>query len=124
MSWEDLNDDILADTPIGTLGIIEWTGGDIGIAVMHEDEPTVPKHIIHTIKPGENPLDAIYGKRTFETREVLASYGKVEDARRASQARWAADHRKDTRIAALKLLKKSWDGSMQEAMARLIHLRF
>lgn len=114
---EDLNDDeLLGDTPIGPLRVIRWCGAN-AVALMHEDEPELPKRVLYTLRPGENPLNAIYGKRTFEQRAVLEAYFGAKDRREKREERQREDLRKDTRLDVKKQLEKSWDGSFAEALA-------
>lgn len=118
--YEDLNDpETLDDTPIGTLRVIPWCGQP-AVALMHEGDPERPKRILHSLEPGENPLNAIYGRRTQEIRAVEALYDEKAQEKRAAANRTRAAHRKDAANAVRKQLSKSWDGSFRDALiARL-----
>lgn len=114
---DDLNDpELLDDTPIGRLRVVRWCGAP-AVAIMDEHEPEIAKRVIYMLKPGENPLNAIYGKRTFEQANVLAAYNIAKDRREKRQERTVEDLRKDTRADVKKQLEKSWDGSFAEALA-------
>jgi tRNA A37 N6-isopentenylltransferase MiaA len=82
-----LNDPrLLDDTPIGTLRVITWAGV-ASVCVMHPTDNNRVHRIVHTMRHGDNPLDAIYGRRTHESRTVAEFYERRNEARAASEAR-------------------------------------
>jgi hypothetical protein len=93
--YEHLNSSgILDDTPIGTLRVVNW-GVTASVCVMDDEDPTLIRRITHTLKVGENPLDAIYGKRTQEQDAVTELYVKRNEVRDASEARADDDLSRD-----------------------------
>lgn len=114
MSLETLNDHSVLDTPIGTLRVIDWCG-QAAVAIMdkHDDERVC--RVIHMLKPHENPLSAVYGKRTLEQARVLGAYAAVVDARLGSVQGHKEDGRADLRREVKRFLFKHEDG--REALA-------
>jgi len=93
--YEALNDPaLLDDTPIGTLRVVTW-GRAASVAIMRDDDPTIVKSIIHTLHRGENPLNAIYGKRTHEQDAVKALYDRRDDTRNETERRADDDLSRD-----------------------------
>jgi len=115
---EALNDrEVLDDTPIGTLRVVEW-GDTMCVAVMKHTAPDEVFKIVHTLSPGENPLNAVYGKRLFETPAIGALYDAQAETAASSAARAAELVGKDFRKAALGFLHKHYDA--REAIAERI----
>lgn len=113
--WKALNDArVLDDTPIGTLRVITW-GHAASVAVMHDTDRTRVQRVIYTLKRGENPLNAIYGKRTFEQAHVRALYDARDEVVAASEEREADDLSGDFVRALTKLRNRRDDGD--EAIA-------
>lgn len=120
MNLEALNDPELFDeTPIGRLRVVPWCGRPC-VAIMDKHDPDRVRRIIHTLRKNENPLNAIYGKRTFEKRDVVRAYFANIERDKEVAARKTEDMRKDTRIDVEKQLQKSWDGSVAELIRRAL----
>lgn len=123
MNLEALNDpELLDDTPIGRLRVIAW-GGRPAVAIMHPHDPERVKRVIHMLKPFENPLNAIYGKRAFEGQSVWAKYQRALERERKSQESKRDDMSKDLQADINKQLEKSWDGSFKEALLRAMGVK-
>jgi enoyl-CoA hydratase/carnithine racemase len=108
--------EVLDDTPIGTLRVIEW-GDTHCVAVMRHDDPERVFNIVHTLAPGENPLNAVYGKRLFETPAISSLYDKQAEEREASAQRHIDLVSADFQKAVKRFLAKNEDG--REAVAAL-----
>lgn len=120
---EYLNDeDVLGDTPIGHLRVVPW-GGGLAVGVMDKHEPTIVRRIVHQLSPGENPLNAIYGKRTFEGSSVWAALQRAIGQRKRREEGIRDDLAKDARIDVQKALEKSWDGGVSETLQRALGRR-
>lgn len=96
---------LLDSTPIGRLRVVEWAG-TFCVARMNSHDPTKIKTVIHTLKPGENPLNAIYGKRMLEDGPAAAAYKKRDECKTESLQSVDADIRKDFRRELTKVLNK------------------
>lgn len=115
--YETLNDPaLLDDTPIGTLRVIPWANAAC-VALMDKHDPTIPRAIIKTLCVGQNPLDAIYGKRTHEHRAWREAYGARDEAVAKSAASEAADLSKDFVRELDKLEARKDDGAEAVAAA-------
>jgi hypothetical protein len=120
---EVLNDPgTLGETPIGFLAVVSW-GGGAAVAIMHDDERAKIKRIVYMLKPGENPLNAVYGKRTFEQKAITKAYRRRDERQADSDARWKADHRADFRREVSKVLRRSWSGEARETLASMLRWR-
>jgi hypothetical protein len=106
--------EVLDETPIGTLRIIEW-GDTHCVAVMRHEAPDEVFNIVHTLTPGENPLNAVYGKRLFETPAISALYDFQAATQDASAERNRALVSADFQKALNRFLFKHDDG--REAVA-------
>lgn len=110
MSLETLNDtEVLNDTPIGTLRVIDWYG-QAAVAIMDKHDNDKPARVVHMLKAHENPLAAIYGKRTLESARVLDAYAAAVEMREGSAARAHEDQRADLRADLRRFLSKHEDG--------------
>lgn len=118
--FAELNDPrILDNTPIGTLRVIPWAN-TASVAVMHPHDPTRVQRIVRTLHRGangriENPLNAVYGKRTHEDANARALYERRDATEAASAEREESDYRGDFRRELGKMLAKRAD--MEEALA-------
>lgn len=84
--FAELNTAELDDTPIGRLRVIPW-GHAATVARVDEDDPSVVLSLLHTLKVGENPLAAIYGKRHWEQQTVQELYDRQADNKAAVEER-------------------------------------
>jgi hypothetical protein len=113
---EALNDPATLDnTPIGTIRVVEWAG-TFCVAIMSEHDNDRIKRIVHQLTPGENPLCAVYGKRTFERAAVKRAYDNVVEQREKRAESFKRDHSKDFRKEIKNFLSKRWDGSARDAV--------
>ncbi len=97
MDLEALNDpDLVRDTPIGDLVVRRFGGVAHGVGVVnkHDAERSRLIHIVEPWKQGAGVLDAIYGKRFFESEAVVAIH------ERANAARVERDERKSALVSA------------------------
>jgi hypothetical protein len=118
-----LNDmEVLGDTPIGFLRVVEW-GDGAAVAIMHDDDRSKVKRIIHQLEPGENPLNAVYGKRLREQRQVAKLIEQADETRKARLEGKKADNKKDFVKEVERFLNKHWDGSGREAIAQAVRWR-
>jgi len=114
MSLETLHSDGLDDTPIGRLRVVDWFG-NAAVAVVdpHDDSRVV--RVLHMLKPNENPLAAIYGKRTMESAPVLSAYHAAVESRTNSAESHKRDVSRDFIIEVQRFMAKYEDG--REAVA-------
>jgi hypothetical protein len=96
-----LNDaELLTGTPIGDL-VVRRYGRGAGVcvvAVVDRHDPDRPARQVHVIDPGKaggGVLDAIYGKRFWESAAVQKLYADAHDAVDEREAQRAALHSKD-----------------------------
>ena len=71
-------------------------GRRIAVVRVDDHDETMVMEVVHFLKSGENPLDAIYGKRMWERAVVRDAYLVRDDSRAASDARNDADESRDT----------------------------
>lgn len=114
--------ELLDDTPIGKLLLVPW-GNSVGVAIADIGEPDRPKRICYTLGVDENPLNAIYGKRTFERMGVIDAYHEMQRRRDKGLEGNARDMAKDARIDTQKQLEKSWDGGVDELLRRAMGMK-
>jgi hypothetical protein len=84
--WSFLNDPALMDdTPIGCLRVIPW-GRSACVAIMDNEDHELVKKVIHRLRHGEHPLNAIPGKRTFEDLTAKKLYDRRNEDRERQRA--------------------------------------
>lgn len=115
--FEQLNDpEMLDDTPIGTLRVVPW-GHAASVAIMDDRDPTLVRRIVHTLRVGESPLDAVYGRRVLEDAAVREIYARRDAARAESDGRDRTHVSKDFVNDMARFRARRDDGS--EAIAML-----
>jgi hypothetical protein len=118
--FRHLNDPALLDnTPIGTLRVVPWARV-ASVAVMDKADPTIVRRLIRTLHVGENPLDAVYGKRTHESGVWAEVYAERDEIEAKAEANEDAAISKDTVRDLDKLESRREDGA--EAVAAMLGL--
>lgn len=119
--FEHLNDpQVLDNTPIGTLRVVPWANA-ASVAVMDRQDATRVQRIVHTLQHGENPLAAVYGKRTYEQTAVQAAYDLRDEDRHAAELRDEDALSKDNQDRYRHFLRRHIDG--EEAALRFLRVR-
>lgn len=111
---------LLDDVPIGPMAVVEWDG-ELFVAFVDEHDKSRVKRIVHTLKPGENPLNAVYGKRVMESRQVQALYDRQGDDAEKSEELHEQDVGKDFRKEAWRIWNK--EGGRDAFMALMKRAR-
>lgn len=105
---------LLDDTPIGTLRVVPWAN-TASVAVMDKQDPSIVRSIIKTLHVGENPLDAVYGKRTHEHASWRAAYDARDESIAKADASEAKTRTQDLVTDLEKFRSRRDDG--EEALA-------
>ena len=105
-----LNDcDLLNDTPIGDLVVVQMRGYvGVGVVDRHDPERKAPRciHVVEPSKARGTVLDALYGKHFWAQKAVQKLYTKAQEQLDVRKARDEADQSKTFRAEMRRWLQK------------------